>query len=117
MAGFSPDGSLIVTVSRDKTARVWDAATGAGRTVLAKPEDEVLHAAFSPNGNSIATALRDGRARIWRDLPSGQDLIDLAWCIVPRQLTKEERIRFFLDPDPTSGTQPRAGVDCDEVSR
>ena len=27
-AAFSPDGKRIVTASSDKTARVWDAATG-----------------------------------------------------------------------------------------
>ena len=27
-AAFSPDGKRIVTASLDKTARVWDAATG-----------------------------------------------------------------------------------------
>ena len=27
-AAFSPDGKRIVTASADKTARVWDAATG-----------------------------------------------------------------------------------------
>ena len=28
IAAFSPDGTRIVTASRDKTARVWDAANG-----------------------------------------------------------------------------------------
>ena len=34
-ANFSPDGKRIVTASWDKTARVWDAATGAEIMVLA----------------------------------------------------------------------------------
>src|SRR5205085_132381 len=29
-AAFSPDGSRIVTGSRDQTAKVWDATTGTG---------------------------------------------------------------------------------------
>jgi WD40 repeat protein len=33
-AQFSPDGTRIVTASRDKTARVWDAVTGK---VLGEP--------------------------------------------------------------------------------
>ena len=33
-AAFSPDGSRIVTASDDKTARIWDAATGKEIAVL-----------------------------------------------------------------------------------
>ena len=33
-AVFSPDGTRIVTASWDKTARIWDAATGKEITVL-----------------------------------------------------------------------------------
>ena len=29
-AAFSPDGTRIVTASRDNTARLWDAASGDG---------------------------------------------------------------------------------------
>jgi len=31
---FSPDGSLVATVSGDGTARIWDAATGASLHTL-----------------------------------------------------------------------------------
>ena len=34
-AQFSPDGARIVTASDDKTARVWDAATGKSLATLA----------------------------------------------------------------------------------
>jgi WD40 repeat protein len=38
---FSPDGSRIVTASADKTARVWDAATGEALIVLRGHDDIV----------------------------------------------------------------------------
>jgi WD40 repeat protein len=51
-AVFSPDGQRIVTASFDKTARVWNAATGQ---VIAKLEGRsgvVSSAVFSPTGNA-----------------------------------------------------------------
>ena len=36
-AAFSPDGARVVTASADKTARVWDAATGKAIAVLQRP--------------------------------------------------------------------------------
>ena len=38
-AAFSPDGSRIVTASSDKTARIWDAATGKEIAVLRGHDD------------------------------------------------------------------------------
>ena len=40
-AAFSPDGTRIVTASDDKTARIWDAATGKELTVLRGHEGDV----------------------------------------------------------------------------
>ena len=40
-AQFSPDGTRIVTASEDKTARVWDAATGKALATLAGHEGAV----------------------------------------------------------------------------
>ena len=39
-AAFSPDGSRIVTASEDRTARIWDAATGKEIAVLRGHEDD-----------------------------------------------------------------------------
>ena len=64
-AAFSPDGARIVTASEDRTARLWDAATGRELAVLRGHEDGVQSAAFSPDGARIVTASWDKTARIW----------------------------------------------------
>jgi hypothetical protein len=64
-SAFSPDGSRIVTASADKTARIWDAATGTESAVLRGHEDTVWSAAFSPDGSRIVTPSNDKTARIW----------------------------------------------------
>ena len=64
-AAFSPDGTRIVTASDDKTARIWDAATGKVIAVLRGHDNIVRSAAFSPDGRRIVTASDDGTARVW----------------------------------------------------
>jgi hypothetical protein len=64
-AAFSPDGSRIVTASSDKTARIWDAASGKEIAVLRGHEKSVDSAAFSRDGSRIVTASDDKTARIW----------------------------------------------------
>jgi WD40 repeat protein len=53
-AAFSPDGKRVVTVSADKTARIWDAAAAKGIAVLRGHDGFVLSAAFSPDGKRIS---------------------------------------------------------------
>ena len=65
-AAFSPDGKRIVTASYDKTARLWDAATGKPAGVpLIGHESTVNSVAFSPDGKRIVTASGDNTARLW----------------------------------------------------
>jgi hypothetical protein len=72
-AAFSPDGTRVVTASWDKTARIWDAATGTELKVLHGHEANVYSAAFSPDGNRIVTASFDKTARIW-DAATGSEI-------------------------------------------
>jgi len=53
---FSPDGQRIVTGRQDRTARVWDIATGHELLVL-KHTKVVSSVAFSPNGKRIVTGV------------------------------------------------------------
>ncbi|HEY0801618.1 MAG TPA: AAA family ATPase [Steroidobacteraceae bacterium] len=64
-AAYSPDGSRIVTASLDKTARIWDAYTGAEIAVLRGHEDRVNSAVYSPDGKYVLTSSSDRTARIW----------------------------------------------------
>jgi WD40 repeat protein/energy-coupling factor transporter ATP-binding protein EcfA2 len=64
-AVFSPDGRWIVTASSDKTARVWNAATGELLAKLEGHSGEVKHAEFSPDGQRIVTVSTDETARVW----------------------------------------------------
>jgi roadblock/LC7 domain-containing protein len=61
---FSPDGRLVVTRSNDKTARVFEAATGKEVACVAH-RGEVLSVAFSPDGRLVATGSSDGTARVF----------------------------------------------------
>jgi hypothetical protein len=62
---FSPDGRRILTGSADKTARLWDATTGAPVGEPMRHGDEVVAAVFSPDGARIVTASKDRTARLW----------------------------------------------------
>ena len=75
-AQFSPDGQRIVTASRDKTARIWDAASGTELSTL-RHGHQVLSAQFSRDGQRIVTASVDRRVRIW-DTASGTELVTLS---------------------------------------
>ncbi|MEO9869143.1 caspase family protein [Ekhidna sp.] len=68
-ARYSPDGNYIVTASRDKSAKIWDANSGMEiRSFLG--HDHTVNE-ISLNGNMLATSSADGTAAVW-DLMTGE---------------------------------------------
>jgi WD40 repeat protein len=76
LAAFDHDGKRVVTGSADRTARVWDLATGKPIGLALKHEDELTAASFRPDGNRLATASREKTVRVW-DIESGQLIYSL----------------------------------------
>lgn len=66
---FSPDGSRLISGSRDGTIIIWDMAKGEEIShITYDPEnwgDVINSVAFHPNGEWIATGGLDGSIRIW----------------------------------------------------
>lgn len=63
---FNPKGTLILTASKDCTARVWDRSTGDCLQVLEGHDDEIFSCAFNYGGRTIITGSKDNSCRIWR---------------------------------------------------
>ena len=67
---FSLDGKRIVTGSADRTAILWDPATGERLHVLRGHKDTLLFVEFSPNGKYVLTSSKDDISILW-DAESG----------------------------------------------
>ncbi|CAE7139874.1 unnamed protein product [Rhizoctonia solani] len=69
---FSPDGTRVVSGSRDRTIRVWDVERGM--TIFGPFKghtSSVRSAAFSPDGSQIVSCSHDKTLRLW-DTRSGR---------------------------------------------
>lgn len=77
-ARFSHDGKKIVTASRDRTASLWDAASGKPLQRFEEGHEFLVSsAAFFPNAKYIATGAGDNSVRLW-DTTAGTQIASLA---------------------------------------
>ncbi|HWB04065.1 MAG TPA: protein kinase [Verrucomicrobiales bacterium] len=69
-ANFNSAGTRVVTASADKTARVWNAETGAAVTPLMPHAGQVWWAGFAAGGARVITRTKTGEVFLW-DSESG----------------------------------------------
>ncbi|RLG07116.1 MAG: hypothetical protein DRN68_05855, partial [Thaumarchaeota archaeon] len=62
---FSPDGSCLLSASRDDTARLWDLSTGELLHTLSGHKGDILAAAFSPDRDLLALVSQDKTISLW----------------------------------------------------
>ena len=63
---FSPDGSKIISGSKDNTIRVWDPTTGIEVLPPLRGHDDLINSvAFSPDGSKIISGSDDHTIRVW----------------------------------------------------
>lgn len=77
--GFAwrPTGDEFATGSLDKTARVWDLASGKVKRVLRDHVDAVMSVAYSPDGKWLATGSMDRTVKLY-DAASGSKVGNLS---------------------------------------
>lgn len=72
-AAFDHDGRRVATASRDRTARIWDVASGAPCSPPIRHADEVRRVMFGPDGTRVVTTCGT-TAHVW-DI-SGRLILD-----------------------------------------
>jgi WD40 repeat protein/transcriptional regulator with XRE-family HTH domain len=70
---ISPDGKFVVAGGVDKTAILWDFASGKTVQVLSGHTDSVTAVDYSPDGKYIATGSDDYTVRLW-DVATGKTM-------------------------------------------
>ena len=72
---FSPDGTMALTGSTDKTAKLWDIKSGNEIRTLQGHTDNITSVAFSPDGTTTLIG-NYHTTKLW-DIKTGNEILDL----------------------------------------
>ena len=91
--------ALVASSSQNKTAIIWDAATGSQLRRFPDHGGSVVDLAFTANAQTLLTAAAEDGLREWRIDASQEKL--LSWIDQNRylpDLTCEQRARYQIEP-------------------
>jgi WD40 repeat protein len=124
---FSPDGTTLVSGSRDKTIKFWDIPSGQLIQTIAAHDERVRAVTFSPDGKVLASCSDDTTIKLWdpvsggliRILPGHKEPVrSIAFSPDGRRLVSgghDKTVRLWESGAGGSGTLPPPDVLCDSV--
>jgi WD40 repeat protein len=65
-AAFSPNGKVVITGSKDRTAQLWRTDTGEVIGARMLHGDTIWRVGFTMDGKAALTGSKDGTARLWK---------------------------------------------------
>lgn len=108
---YNPQGTLIVTASQDKTARIWHAATGKLVHVLEGHEHGVTDALFNHDSSHVATA-SNHTVRIW-NTADGHEVTSKTFDTHVNNIHyNHDGSRLALSSGDSKDYKPQNGVQC-----
>jgi WD40 repeat protein len=105
---FTPDRKRLITWSssfdagakNSNSIRTWDVATATEVDGLQKTNGEFVRPVVRHDGTYVLHLSEGGIGLIWRIFPTAQKLVDYVKSVIPRCLSPQQRMDFFLDAEP-----------------
>jgi WD40 repeat protein/serine/threonine protein kinase/tetratricopeptide (TPR) repeat protein len=118
---WHPDGTRLVSTSKDQTVKVWDAQTGQELVTLEGHQAPVHSACWSPDGVRIASAGDDKVVRLWdARLGMERDLSPLLRPVLDSHIARKPTghdLKFRAALRAGQGHLREAAADFDQAAR